>query len=232
MSGHRPRGSHVRRTWVRTMVAVLLAGAWCAPTAAHAQAVEAVLGGAQVSRLVEYRSVTYRQRGRTYGGEGAVLLGRLRLGASGASGLVRADDGAPNADVRIRSSALTAQVAVSRTLLLGMRWEGRRFSSDVGVTAWTLAGPTVRLEPDFGLAGLRGVADVAVLSNSAVRHGPALDKAIQTTMGLSYTPPGSPVEARLTYRFERFDVGGSVTTSARFEETRAVVLEVAVRARR
>ena len=211
--------------------AVALGLMLAAARSSHAQAVSGSLGGADLSRLVSYHGYVLEQECICGAASGALRAGPLRLAVDGTIGTLAAGAGGlPNADVGYRATAATLQLAVNRELFVGLRREGRRFRADAGDTYWLLRGWDVRFEPDFGLPGLRGVADVAFLTSSAVRGGARFSKALQTAMGVSYRPGGGPIEVRVAYRFERYDMARAPTdASPRYEEFRGMVVEVGVR---
>jgi hypothetical protein len=167
----------------------------------------------------------HEQTGLFFGGAGAVRLGPLRVGVSGLMGTLSGDGGATNPDVKVRTTAVTAHIAVAPGVLLGAQAEARRFEADAGVTAWRLIGANVRLEPGLGLAGLRALADVAVLPASSVSNGPKLKVAIQATVGASFAPRGGPLVMRIGYRFERYDIDATGASPERYEQFRGLVAE-------
>jgi hypothetical protein len=87
----------------------------------------------------------------------------------------------------------------------------------------------VRLEPPLGLAGLRGLAYASVLPASSVTGGPSLKMAVQATARAAVAPAGSPVEFRVGYRFERYDISASGLTLERYEQFRGIVAEAGIR---
>jgi hypothetical protein len=127
--------------------------------------------------------------------------------------------------VKVRTTAVTAHVAVAPGVLLGVQVEARRFEADAGVTVWRLIGVNARLEPGLGLAGLRALADVSVLPASSVVNGPKLKMALQATVGASFAPRGGPLVLRIGYRFERFDVEATGASPERYEQFRGLIAE-------
>lgn len=210
-------------------VAALAAGALLAPRAARAQSVEGEAGSYTVLRRLSYRGAVFDQSGPAYGAAGSLQVGPVRIGASGWSASLSPDGGLPNTGVRVRTTAVTLHVALNPALLVGVREETRRFSSPAGVTLWQMKGVDVLFEPDFGIPGLRGVAEVAALGASAVRGGPNLNVAVQTTMGMTYAFAGGPLRVRLAYRFERYDVAITPPEPQRFDQFRGLMLDVGVR---
>ena len=211
-----------------------LAGAavWLAlalPVAARAQSLQGVGGGFNVQRRIFYQDAVHEQTGVLVGGSGSVGLGPLRLGVSGVMGTLKASGGSADADVKVRSSAVRVQYALAPGMLVGVQAEARRFEADAGVTVWRLIGVNVRVEPGLGVAGLRALADVAVLPASSVTNGPKLKVAIQATVGASFVPRGSLLVFRIAYRFERFDIAATGASPERYEQFRGVVAEVGIR---
>jgi hypothetical protein len=195
------------------------------PAAARAQSFQGVGGGFNVQRRIFYQDAVHEQTGLWYGGAGAVRLGPLRVGVSGLMGTLSGDSGTTNADVKVRTTAVTAHVAVAPGVLLGVQVEARRFEADAGVTVWRLIGVNARLEPGLGLAGLRALADVSVLPASSVVNGPKLKMALQATVGASFAPRGGPLVLRIGYRFERFDVEATGASPERYEQFRGLIAE-------
>jgi hypothetical protein len=217
---------------VRFSLAFAGAAAWLAlalPVAARAQSLQGVGGGFNVQRRIFYQDAVHEQTGFLVGGSGSVGLGPLRLGVSGVMGTLKATEGSADADVKVRSSAVRVQYALAPGILLGVHAEARRFEADAGVTVWRLIGVNARLEPGLGLAGLRALADVAVLPASSVSNGPKLKMALQTTVGASFAPRGSPLVFRIGYRFERFDIAATEQSPERYEQFRGLVAEAGIR---
>jgi hypothetical protein len=198
------------------------------PPRAAGQTLRGTAGTFLVQRRFDYRGEVNQQSATFFGGEGSVQVGPVRLGASGLAGTFAANPLVPISAVRVRTTAATLHVAVSRELLIGVRAEARRFAADAGVTFWTLVGPDIRFEPDFGLIGLRGLVDIGLLSSSKVRDGAKMSTAVQTTLGASYTPTGTPFEVVLAYRFERYDIGTTPVSTERLEQFRGLVLQAGV----
>jgi hypothetical protein len=199
------------------------------PAAAQAQRLSLAAGGFNVQRRVFLEHSVYQQTGMWIGGSGTVSLGKARIGLSGLMGTLKGDSGSVNPDVKARATAVTAQFAFTPTLLAGVQVEARRFDTDAGVTSWRLIGVRARYEPGLGMPGLRGLADLAVLPASSVSGGPSLKMALETTVGLSFSPQGSMLQARLAYRFERFDIGAQGLAGERYEQFRGLVVEAGVR---
>jgi hypothetical protein len=217
-----------RRAAARLAVTALAAVLSFAPSRAVGQILHGSAAGFAVQRRFSYRGEVSEQAAVFYGGEGSVRVGPVRLGVSGFAGTFGADSMAPISAVQVRTTAVTLHVAVSRDLLIGVRAEGRRFAADAGVTLWKLVGPQVRFEPEFGLSGLRGLVDVGLLKFSSVRGGAKMSSAVQTMLGATYSPPGTPLQVVLAYRFERYDIEATRVSAVRLEQFRGLVLEVGV----
>jgi hypothetical protein len=207
-------------------VAVLAAALAFGPSRAVGQVFQGSAGSFAVQRRFAYRGEVTEQAAVFYGGGGSVRIGPARLGVSGLFGSLPADAMAPVSVVRVRTAAVTLHVAVSHDLQVGLRAEGRRFVSDAGMAFWKLVGPDVRFEPEFGLSGLRGLVDVGLLTSSSVRGGAKMSSAVQTTLGATYSPPGTPLQVVLAYRFERYDIAATRVSAVRLEQFRGLVLEV------
>jgi hypothetical protein len=209
-------------------VALVLA-ALLVPAAAQAQTLSLTAGGFNVQRRVFLQSSVVEQTGPWVGANGTVRLGKLRLGLSGLMGTLKGDGSATNPDVKARTTALTLGLAFVPSLTVGVQVEARRFDADAGVTAWRLIGGRVRFEPSLGIPGLRGIVDVAVLPASSVSGGPSLKMAMETTVGLTFSPPRSVLQARLAYRFERFDIAAQGLAGERYEQFRGLIAEAGIR---
>ena len=213
----------------RLAVAVLAGAFAVVPSRAVGQVFQGSAGSFAVQRRFAYRGEVSEQAAVFYGGGGSVRVGPVRLGVSGLFGSLPADTLAPASVVRVRTTAVTLHVAISHDLQLGVRAEGRRFASDAGVAFWKLVGPDVRFEPEFGLNGLRGLVDVGLLTSSSVRGGAKMSSAVQTTLGASYRPPGTPLQVVLAYRFERYDIQATRVSAVRLEQFRGLTVEVGLR---
>lgn len=218
-----------RRGWHRVVALLAPALAVLLPAPAGAQALDATLGPFAVQRRFEYHGDVYDQSGTAFGAAGSVRWRRLSLAAAGWSGTLTADGGLPNGDVRVRTTAAALHLALTSAILVGVRVETRRFASAAGVSEWQLRGWDVLFHPELGLPGLQGVAEVAVLPNSAVRDGPKMEAAFQTTMGVSYAARFAPLLFRLAYRFERYDLSVAGASAQRLEQFRGVVAEAGLR---
>lgn len=213
----------------RAVAMVLVLGlAATAPAAAQLR-LSADGGLFNAQRRVLFPSGFREQTGMLLSGGAAANLGRLRLGLGGVMGTLKGDGTDANRDVAMRSSALTLHVQALPGVLVGGRFEVRRFDADGDVTMWKLMGASVRLEPGLGIEGLRAGAEVAILPSSSVSLGPKLSVARQATIGASYAPAGRPFVFRLAYRFERYDIAASGQTSERYEQFRGVVVEAGLR---
>jgi hypothetical protein len=212
---------------VRLRAALVLVLCAC-PVAVAAQSLDGFGQAFNVERRVYYHGAVYQQTGLWYGVDGVVLLGRVQLGVSALMGTV-AGGGAADPDIQIRTTAVTLRYIAAPWIALGVQAEARRFESDVGVTMWRLIGGNVRLEPGLGVAGLRGIADISVLPASSVSGGPSLQTAMQAAIGVGLAPSGSPLDFRVVYRFERYDIAASDASPERYEQFRGVVAQVGIR---
>lgn len=50
-----------------------------------------------------------------------------------------------------------------------------------------------------------------------------------SVLGATYTPPGTPLQVVLAYRFERYDIAATRLSVVRLEQFRGLVAEVGVR---
>ena len=220
---------HTAGRVVRTVLWLGAGALAVAPVPATAQGVTGAVGAFNIQRRVSYQSAVYEQTGLAFGAAGAVRLGHLRLRVRGLFGTLKGDGSALNPDVKLRTTAVTLEVAVQPWLALGAVAEARRFAADAGTTAWTLLGAAARLEPALGLPGLRGLAEGVLLPAGSVSNGPKTTVAFQFLVGASYEAPGSPFQARLGYRFERYDFKASGISLARYEQFRGIVAEAGLR---
>jgi len=195
--------------------------------AATAQGVRGFGQAFNVERRVYYRGSVFQQTGLWYGAAGAIRLGPVQIGVSGLMGTVTGGGGV-SPDIQIRTTAVTFHYILAPWIALGAQAEARRFDSDAGATVWRLIGANARFEPNLGIAGLRGIADVSVLPASSVSGGPALDNAIQATAGVAWAPGGGRMELRLSYRFERYDIASAASTAARYEQYRGVNVGIGI----
>lgn len=207
-------------------VACLATAAFSAPAVAQGLG----RGGAfNVQRRVYYQNTVYEQTGLWYGGGGALRLGRLYVGVRTLMGDLTGEGGAENPDVSVRTTAATVQLALGPAVRLGVQAEARRFEADAGVTVWRLVGAAARLEPGLGVAGLRALAEVAVLPASSVTNGPTLKTALQATVGVSLSPGNGPLRLGVGYRFERYDIEATSGSPERLEQFRGLVVEAILR---
>jgi len=212
----------------RLAVTVLAAALFLSPSTAAGQILRGSATSFAVERRFSYRGTVNEQATVFYGGEGSAQVGPVRLGVSGLAGTFGADTMAPVSAVRVRTTAVTLHLAVSHDIEVGVRAEGRRFLADAGVTLWKLFGPEVRFAPEFGLAGLRGLVKVGLLKSSSVRGGARMSSAVQTMLGATYSPPSTPLQIVLAYRFERYDIAATLLGAERLEQFRGLVLEAGV----
>jgi hypothetical protein len=164
------------------------------------------------------------------GGQGAVSLGPIRLRVSGFMGTLGAGADAATPETKLRSTSAALMLRVAPWAELGAEVEGRRFDADAGATVWKLYGAALRLTPPMGGAGLRGFADVSFFPlATAAPLEESISPAFRGTVGVSFAP-GGKIEARLGYRFERFDFAalGSGGTP-RLEQFRGIVAGLGLR---
>jgi hypothetical protein len=215
---------------VRRLATVLAAVVFVlAPAQVPAQGLSGDVSAFNIQRRLYYQSAAYEQTGVAVGATGAVRLGPVSLRLRGLCGTLKSDGSALNPDVKLRTTAATLEYAVQSWISVGAVAEARRFEADAGVTAWRLLGGIARAEPSLGLAGLRGLAEVAFLPAGSVSNGPKTSAAFQFVVGVSYQPPRSPFQARLGYRFERYDFEASGLSPERYEQFRGVVAEAGFR---
>ncbi len=198
------------------------------PVAAAAQPVHGFGQAFNVERRVYYQGAVFQQTGLWYGAAGAVRFARMQLEVSALMGTVTGG-GPASPDIQIRTTAVALHYVAAPWVALGVQAEARRFESDAGVTLWRLIGANVRLEPGLGIMGLRGIADVSVLPASSVSGGPSLKTALQAAIGLGFAPLKSPLDLRLVYRFERYDISASGPSPERYEQFRGVVVQAGIR---
>lgn len=212
---------------MRFRASLVLALGFC-PIGAAAQPLSGFGQAFNVERRIYYQGAVYQQTGLWYGAIGAVRLGSLQVGVSALMGTA-SGGGATSPDIQIRTTAVTLHYILAPWIALGVQAEARRFESDAGVTMWRLIGGNVRLEPGLGVAGLRGIAEISVLPASSVSGGPSLQTAMQAAIGAGFAPSGSPLDLRLVYRFERYDVAASGASPERYEQFRGIVAQVGIR---
>lgn len=212
---------------MRLRAALVLVLCAC-PVGAAAQPVSGFGQAFNVERRVYYHGAVYQQTGLWYGAIGAVRLGRVQLGVSALMGTATGG-GAASPDIQIRTTAVTLHYVTAPWIALGVQAEARRFESDAGVTMWRLIGGNIRLEPGLGVVGLRGIADLSVLPASSVSGGPSLQMAVQAAIGAGFALAGSPLDFRVVYRFERYDIAASGASPERYEQFRGVVVQAGIR---
>lgn len=220
----RVRGRLARRWWWFVAGVLVLA-----PRVGAAQGIAGDAGAFSMQRRLSYQSAVYEQTGVALGGTGTARLGPMALRVSGLFGTLKGDGTAANPDVKLRTTAVRLEVVVRPWLALGVVAEARRFEADAGVTTWKLFGAAARLEPDLGLAGLRGLADVAMMPAASVAGGPKAKMALQAIVGVSYQSPRGPLHLSIGYRFERYDFDVSGVSPERYEQFRGIVAEAGLR---
>lgn len=199
------------------------------PGRTAAQGIAGAGGAFNVQRRVSYQNHVYEQTGVLTGGSGELRLGFLRLGVRGLMGTLSGDGSALNPAVKLRTTAVTMEVALQPWMAIGATAEARRLESDAGIATWRLMGGLARIEPGLGVPGLRGVAEGVLLPSGTVSNGPKTKTAFQLTLGVSYQTPRGPFRARIGYRFERYDFEATSNSPERYEQFRGVVAEAGIR---
>jgi hypothetical protein len=220
---HAARQSMRAATWFAVGVLAL------PPARAAAQGIAGDVGAFNIQRRLYYQSAVYEQTAVAVGAAGAVRVGPVCLRLRGLFGTLKGDGSALNPDVKLRTTAATLEIAVQPWLALGAVAEARRFEADAGISTWKLLGAALRLEPALGLPGLRGLVEGALLPAGSVSNGPKTKVAFQFLVGVSYQPPSSPFQARLGYRFERYDFEASGLSPERYEQFQGIVAEAGFR---
>ncbi|HEY3278866.1 MAG TPA: hypothetical protein VGJ83_00015 [Gemmatimonadales bacterium] len=162
---------------------------------------------------------------------GAVLevkVGRVLVSGTGLRGTldpvanaVRRDGGEQGVLVRFEPRAGFGVEAM---------YTARAFRSAVGYQRWDILGVGAWVSVPLGDPALRAHARASYLPAVRVSGQPSPNVALAAEVGASATPRGTPLQIRLTYRFERFDFPGQPT--ARLEEFDRIALEVGYRMRR
>ena len=199
------------------------------PMPAVAQGFAGDVGAFNIQRRLSYQSVVYEQTGVALGAAGTVRLGPVQLRLSGLFGTLKGDGSALNPEVKLRTTAVTIGVAVQPWITVGAVAEARRFEADAGISTWKLLGAAVRAEPALGLLGLRGLAEGVLLPAGSVSNGPKTKVAFQFLVGIAYQAPRGPFQARLGYRFERYDFAAAGLSPERYEQFGGIVAEAGFR---
>lgn len=207
-------------------VAATLSGA--APARAQLR-VSGSAGAFNVQHRVLFGDTVLEQTGMLFGIDGAVSLGRVRLGLAGLFGSLAGDADSVNPDRTVRATTLTLHATPSRVVAAGLEIETKVFETDAGETAWRLIGGNLRITPALGAAGLLGLLDVSFFPSASVVDGPAIKTAFRGTFGLSWESPRGPLSLWLGYRFERYDFEGVGGAAARLEQFRGAVAGVGLR---
>ena len=196
----------------------------------RAQSIEAGALAFNAQHRVLFAGTVSERTGVFVGGQAAASLGPIRLRVAGFMGSLGAGADAATPETKLRSTSAALMLRVGSWAELGAEVEGRRFDADAGATVWKLYGAAVRLTPPMGGAGLRGFADVSFFPlATAAPLGESIAPAFRGTVGVSFAP-GGKLEARLGYRFERFDfaAAGSGGTP-RLEQFRGIVAGLGLR---
>ncbi len=208
---------------------LVLAAAAALPAPARAQRLSGSAMGYNVQHRVLFADSVLEQTGFWFGLEGAVQLGRIRIGVSGLFGTLSGDSSATNPDRDVRVTTITAHTLVAPWAAVGLELEAKRFETDLGVTVWRLIGLNARLTPPLGGAGLRGVAELSYFASASVLDGPTMGPAMRGVFGVAYEAPRGPLVLRLAYRFERFDMKADGAATERAEQLRGVTAGVGLR---
>lgn len=182
-----------------------------------------------VQHRVLFSDTILQQTGLLLGAEGAVRVGRARLGVAGWFGSLSGDADSANPDRTLRVTAVTLHAVPSALVALGLEVEAKVFGADAGETAWRLIGANVRLTPAFGAAGLQGLLDVSFYPSASIVDGTKIKTALRGTFGVSWESPRGPLSLRLAYRFERYDFEAAGGTPPRLEQFRGAVAGVGLR---
>ncbi len=222
------RGQPHKRTAAQTCVALAACVLGAAPL--PAQSIEAGALAFNAQHRVLFAGTVSERTGVFVGGQAAASLGPVRVRVAGFMGSLGAGADAATPETKVRSTSAALMLRVGPWAELGAEVEGRRFDADAGATVWKLYGAAVRLTPPMGGSGLRGFAEVAFFPMaSSAPLGESIAPAFRGTVGVSFAP-GGKIEARLGYRFERFDfaAAGSGGT-ARLEQFRGIVAGLGLR---
>jgi hypothetical protein len=162
-------------------------------------------GGALVYAARQGSDVEQISRTGTWKGlEGAAQKGRVTVRLSGMMGTL---GGTATADPQdVRETTLGVSYAVRPWLEVGVEGEALRLESQASTAVvWRLYGVRVGVSPPLGVDGLVGHADFVVYPLTGVVAARALRRPMRAEVGLSWAPPGWPVEARFAYRAEHID---------------------------
>jgi opacity protein-like surface antigen len=206
---------------------VLVAATLLAARTAHSQSLEGSVSTFTVQNHVRFASTLLEQSGQWVAADGAVKLGRVRLGAGVAMGSLGGSDDALHPDRKARATTVTAHFFPARWVGTGLSAEAKRFDTDAGSTVWRLIGANVQMTPALGDA-LEGLADISYWPSAAVVNGPTMSMAFRALLGATYRIM-PPVHVRLAYRFERFDFNAQGSGAARLEQFRGAMLGAVIR---
>lgn len=210
---------------MRRLGAVVLLLAAAQPAAAQS------LGGSltvyNVQHRVLFQSAVSEGSGMFLGAQGWAGVGPLRVVLSSQMGSLGASTDSANGSTKVRVTSVAALLRLARWAEIGGQIEARRFDADAGVSVWRLMGATARFTPPMG-AGLAGLIEASMFPSASVTNGPKISPALSGTVAVTYGVPGKPLEARIGYRFERFDFSGG-TGADRFEQFRGIVAGIGLR---
>lgn len=194
--------------------------------AVQAQSIEGSATMFMVQSHTRFANTLAEQTGGWVSGEGAVRLSKLQLRLAAAMGSLSGTSDALHPDRSGRTTSITAAVLPTPWLSLGGTAEAKRFDSDLGATVWRLIGANIVVTPPLD-ANLRGLVDVSYWPSASVLGGENMSLAFRATIGATYDIPGTPLSARLAYRFERFDFDAG--SAARLEQFRGATFGAAYR---
>jgi hypothetical protein len=178
---------------------------------------------------VLYQGTVQRQRGTWVGGSGAVRVGPVSLTISGLTGTLSGGDASVSPSQSVRVSAVHLGLRPASWIELGAEGEARHFETAVATRTWRLVGPTLRLTPAMGAAGLAATAQLSYFPSAAASGDQKIELALRGSVGLSFAPSTFPLLAEVAYRFERFDFSASENVPVRLEEFRGVVASLGIR---
>lgn len=150
------------------------------------------------------------QTGSWAGVEAQLALGRYTFVARGFGGSLEGTG--LSRDIRV--TALAVRRWFGSWLALGLDAEAARRESDQDVEVWRLYGAGATAVTALGSTGLRAMADVTVFPISNTVASREISTAVRAEVGLRYSAPRWPVEARMAYRLE--DVAFSDGVDLRF----------------
>ena len=211
------------------VIAAVVAAALLMPARAAAQSLSAAATVFNAQHRISFAGTVSERTGVFIGAGGAARLGPVQIGLTSLMGSLADSEDPANSATSVRSTSLTVMVRAAPWVALGAEAEARVFDADGGVTSWLLLGATARLTPPMGGSGLAGLIEVTMFPAATSRPlGASISPALRGTAGVSFAFNG-PFEARLGYRFERFDFAADAGGDARLEQFRGIVAGVGLR---